>query len=261
MQLLRPAVTLLLLSLLAISCEQGPGFEDITEKTPGIRSFSIEPGVLDFEPEDGIKDSLTTFSIRVEPEDPEQRGTPRLVIRPQDSRDTYFETDITGWNEETGRFEDDVQVEFFTAQVRNYEAYLFIPQDQKVGDRGQQTIKVDGFSAEPPVVEEVDHPEEVQIPDEGEDQFLIAARVTHPFGADNIALVELDIVDSSGSSIGQFELDSDEAQDAGYGDDWYATGFTISDDNQPETYTLKFYAEDTTPAVSDTVTSSMEFVR
>ena len=262
MQPLRAAVTLVLALVIFSSCDQGPGYENITEKTPGIKDFTIDPGELDFEPDDGIVDSLTTFSIQVTPEDPDNRQHhPRLVIRPQDEEQVYFETDINQWDDEAGLYDQRVQVVFFTAQVRNYEAYVYIPKEQQLGNRGQKTIKVNGFSAEPPVIEEVDHPETVEIPDAGESQFLIAAKATHPFGADNIGLVEVEIVDSNDNSIGQFELERELAEEAGYGDDWYATGFSVNEDNSSEQFTLFFYAEDTAGGVSDTLTSEMEFVQ
>ena len=247
------------LLILLNSCEQGPGYDHITQKTPGIKSFSISPEVIDFKPEGGIQDSTVVLDVMIEPDTPSSDLQPRLSIRRQDTPETYFESEISGWNDEYGRFEDQIEVEFFTVQVQNYEIYVYIPVDDKVGNRGQHTLKVDGFSAEPPVIEEVDHPETVQIPESGEDSFIIAARVTHPFGPENIDGVELDMYDQNNNQIGEgsFSLPREEE----LGDDWYGASFPVNENNNPDTYRLEFYAFDNAGGVSDTLTSEMEFVR
>lgn len=260
MRFVRTAAVLAAFSILITSCEEGPGFENVTEPTPGVASFTINPDTISFDPdEDGLEDQEVSIEVMIEPDEPVSDLEPRLVMRQQDDTETYFESPIGNWNEDTGRFEDEVQVEFFPAQIRNYELYLYMPVDNKLGDRGQQTILVDGFPAEPPVVEEVDHPEEIQIPDSGEDQFVIAARVTHPYGSDNIQRVELDIYDEDDVQLGgePFQLNPQDE----LGDDWYAAGFPIDQDNVPEVYRLEFYATDIAGGVSDTLTSQMEFVR
>lgn len=258
MRFVRTAALLAALCYVITSCEEGPGFENITEPTPGIASFSINPDTIAFDEEDGLEDRQVSIEVIIEPDMAASDLEPRVVMRRQDDPETYFESAIGGWNEETGRFEDEIEVEFFPAQIRNYELYLYIPVDEKLGNRGQQTLLVDGFAAEPPVVEEVDHPEEVQIPESGEDQFVIAARVTHPYGSENIQRVELDIYDEDDVQLGgePFRLSREEE----LGDDWYAAGFPVDEDNVPQVYRLEFYATDIAGGISDTLTSQMEFV-
>ena len=247
-----------------LSCDQGPGAEDATQRTPGIKEFSVTPGHLSFdEDEDRIVDSLVTFSISVTPETPQPERPPELVVRARDENEPHFETSISSWDAAGEVFREEVEIPFMTAQIRTFEFFLFIPDEGRVGNQGRHILKVDGFAGEPPVVEESDHPETLQIPSEDEEpkSFHIAARITHPYGSRNIGRAEVDIIDSDGNSIGQFELERSIADNAGYGEDWYATGFSIDSGNQPENYSLHFYAEDTAGGRSDTLTSQMEFVR
>lgn len=259
MHFVRKAAGILSLLILLNSCEQGPGYDHITQKTPGIQSFSFTPEIIDFDPDDGIKDSTVVLDVMIEPDIPSPELQPRMVIRRQDNPEAYFESEITGWNDEAGRFEDQIEVEFFTVQVQNYEVYVYIPVDGNVGNRGQQTLKVDGFPAEPPVVEEVDHPETIQIPESGEEQFEIAARATHSLGSDNIDEVLLDMYDESNEKLEDSPFPLPPA--AHLGNDWYETGFTVRYDNNPQKYRLEFYAIDNAGGISDTLTSEMEFVR
>ncbi len=144
---------------------------------------------------------------------------------------------------------------------------IVLAQDQSGNfNYAEGSLNLLGFSEIPPEILDVDNPESLQRPAEGEDDEPVPflAKVTDEEGLDTIESVFMRLISrESGEVTGSpFQLyDNGEAGgDVTANDSVFTRIFRFGSDNQLQTYDILYYAVDKGGLVSDTVKSTFSIV-
>ncbi|MEX0780664.1 MAG: hypothetical protein WD491_11505 [Balneolales bacterium] len=256
--------TKLILILAVAACDDTPGVVDISKRQPELSHLEITPSTIEFDREDGIKDTLVTFELSAQLDADEPLTTPPTVtFGERGSSDIFISEFLSDFDKDAFRYSGQVQVTFQTTTFGDYEFFVLaeLP-GGGISDPARAAIEVRGFATGMPSIEYTDHPDTVQIPSSGEKGILFEAKAIHPDGQGNIQNVTLELIDQDGRGLGQYNMLDDGANgDMTANDSLFTTGLEIGPRNQPDEYIIKIYAIDRFDAVSDTVTSHMSIVQ
>lgn len=248
-------------ALLVLSCDSADGPTNVLRETPKIDEFSVEPGSLDFSEQDALADTLVTFHITAKADLPDDYSLKAIISSAEDRSElesTLLESDPDApeW------FSGSLSLMVSTDRFESLLLYVYpTGPDGLAGNRAETTITVTGFDTGIPEVLNVEHPDTLTIPAEGESPkpFAITARVSHTVSMDYIDRVSLQL--TNGINFVEDMQDDHEDFDNEPGDSIYISTFSIDSDNQPATYTVNVHAIDITGTSSDTLRSKLTLTR
>jgi len=249
-----------LLILWATGCDSPSSSAD-TEKTV-LSSLLITPNLVQFGPQSLIGD--TTFTIDI-----------RATTLENPSGDILFSIERNGELEAEGALQQesetvytfDYPVEVNTSRNLNLNIYVY-QGGNAGGQRLQGRVQIRGRIVSPPIIDEVSNPEEVTIPDSGNQRIDFFARVVHPDGQELIDRVNFFLIDQSGNQLGndfrmfdngvfnEVEGFIDETE----GDNLYSRAFFINPNNSADEITVNYYAIGSDGQSSDTLRTSLSII-
>ncbi|REL38265.1 hypothetical protein DYD21_06570 [Rhodohalobacter sp. SW132] len=224
-----------------------------------VQSFSISPNNVQFDEETPIGVVSLPVSLQLtlnEPTDQEIRYT--------------FEN--RGNLVEEGTFNSESETEYIAElslavnSVENvtYKVYAF----SNSGDRMQGSINFIGRMVSPPEIADAYNTEEAVIPNAGNEQIDFFAEVSHPDGQEYIDGVFFILIDQQGNQLGNdFEMYDDGVQiedegriDETADDGLYSRAFFINPSNNPDEYSVFYYAMGADGQSSDTLQTQLRIV-
>lgn len=231
-----------------------------------FESLSISPNTIQFDIDSppGIQTIPVSLTLILsEPSESEFRYTVE--------RQGILSTEGTFDHQSNTEYTAELSLSVNTADNHNLTVYAFA-EEGSGGERIQGTINIRGRTVSPPVVEDAFNTEEVTIPDAGNERIDFFARVVHPDNQDFIDQVTFFMIDQQGNSIGginvpDFDLhdngvfnESEGLIDEAAGDSLYSRAFFIDPSNNPDVYSVYYYAIGIDGQSSDTLQTQLRIV-
>lgn len=255
-----------LLLFITISCDETPGTNDTIQNSPAIESLELSPDSMNFNSDQHrVTDTTITINLSatVNSEFPSD-VTPQFSVFNSDSlNQSINQGKFNSYNEQKDQFESSFELKVTTTDIKDFLVYAYYFNKRGRGNRAQHKFIVRGMAQNPPEILSTSSPDTVVIPTDTT-QFRFTATVVDQEGQDNIDRVLVDIVQENGALLGgqSFRMYDDgltnarESGDLIASDSVYTSTFSINSGNNPEDYTLHFYAFDKTGLGSDTVKTS-----
>jgi len=252
--------------LVLSGCDTLPEMATTDGRPPVVSDFSYSPTnvVLGQLPQEQVTGDLVRIplSLQVTARDPD--GDLKEVVYVV--RSNFFGEDpvATGRLEGQGsyRYSIDTAFEVPAAEVAVYTVRVYAADAEgRISNQAVGTIRFFG-SGEPPVIEAVEAPETVQIPEPGQTtRFKVIATVSDPDGLENISKVVLRNANQTEFVLLDDGGDGSLSEDAVAGDGQYTITFQI-DSSAPEgSYDFQVLAVDKAGLESDTIDITITFVR
>jgi hypothetical protein len=255
-------------ALFLLSCDEEPGLPTSDVSDVRLSTLTVSPSRVDFIPSDTVKDTVVQISVSIRVASGTSDVAPTLLVVDTETDDVVFEgpmnpTPILGITQ----YAQTVPIETSTTTLSEYSvSVIVIEQGQPISNKVIGRIRVNGFSTGRPSVLFQQTPATVQIPASGSQVFDLKAKVSHPNGNSLIQTVNVIIREANGVALSgsPFQLfdngNTTENGDVAAGDSLFTRRFVISSSNNPDTYTLRYFAIDRFGASSDTLTATMRFV-
>ncbi|MBO6535919.1 MAG: hypothetical protein JJ966_06815 [Balneolaceae bacterium] len=213
---------------------------------PNSVSFSKET--------DGYKDTTLTFNISVTPISLANLEPVNFTFSVIDQRNrvVLFNNSMTAsGNNYVADFELETQTTAVLDLIVEVNAFT------EDGERtyAQSYVNIDGFSNAAPVILFAENPETVSLPDQGSKVVSFKAKVTDEDGQNTIDGVFLRLISRASGEVSGSPfplLDNGTQEDEFAADSIFTASFTISANNDPQTYDILYYATDIGGLVSDT---------
>lgn len=248
-------------ALFLLSCDEEPGLPTSDVSDVRLTTLSMSPSSILFVSGDGVKDTLIQVGITLQVASGTLTSPPTLIVTDTESDEIVFEGPMSQPTSHT------LSIETTTTSVAEYAVSVIAIEDgQPVSNKLLGRLRVNGFSTGRPTLLFEQTPSTVQIPSSGSQIFDLKTKVSHPNGNSLIQTVNVIIRGQNGAALSgsPFQLfdngNTTENGDAAAGDSLYTRRFVISASNNPDTYTLRYYAIDRFGASSDTLTATMRFV-
>jgi hypothetical protein len=264
--------------LVATACSDIPSREQSGEFIQ-IQTFSALPQQFSFAPSDGVRDTIVTptlnlsYSVVSDPGDlPIQIG---YILRNALTDAILFEgVHAAELAESSAQIEIPFTVRTFDSREIGISVF-FTSGNSLISNVASGNVTINGFPVGLPDILYVENPDTVQIPAAGQPNigFRLRANVTHPLDQSLINRVLVDIRDFNNNLLpgSPFQLYDDgglitlstggTSGDEVAGDSIYTRQFQLTSTNNPDVYTLFYHATDNFGASSDTLQSTMRFVR
>jgi len=268
------------------SCESNPA-STVSEVPPVvIRSAHITPALIQFTPDHGVKDTTVTvqLEVEIEPISPKSltifggsqpvRFTWELISRTSGDLKASGSQQISPLDASIlSTIPSQISIDLRTFDFADYTLYAYFTDGERLySNTLQRVISVRGFPIGTPEILSVTSPGNVFIPASGSRTFSLTAKVKHPLDRQLIERVLVEIRDSRNILLGgaPFQLFDDgslvsigngTSGDQTAADSIYTRAFQVNSSNNPESYTLLFYALDPYGGSSDSVSSTMTFTR
>ncbi|MCP9292780.1 hypothetical protein [Gracilimonas sediminicola] len=251
-------------SIVFLSCDSTTSPKDIFEESPVIQSFNVSPQNVQFtSADDGVKDTTVIVTFSAETENLSEGVVPRIIITDRNSGQVELQQDmeVTSTN---GEFTLEVPFETKTTFFQDFKVNAIV-QNPETSDFNYATasLKITGFSVEPPEILSVNNPEELQRPTQGEAAVGFLAKVSDVEGMDSIRGVFLRLISrESGEVSGSpFQLyDNASNGDQVASDSVFTRVFVFNSENELQTYDVFYYAIDRGGLTSDTVSTTFSIV-
>jgi len=252
-----PIGAILLLTLIISSCDEIS--TQIESGSFAVESFSISPNTIQFDTDT----PLGNVSVPI---------TLHLTLSESTDRDVRYTIQNRGEIVTEGTFNATTEFEYSaepelslnSAENRNFTVFVF----SDSGDRLQGSITVNGRMVSPPVISDAFNTEEAVIPDEGNERIDFFAEVSHPDGQELIDGVYFMLIDQQGNQVGsRFEMyddgifiESEGRIDETADDGLYSRAFFINPSNNPDQYSVFYYAIGADGQSSDTLQTQLRIV-
>lgn len=278
----RFTLLLAVLGVTALSCENNPATPITEPMHIVIRSAQISPSQIQFSPSDGVKDSTVTMELLATME-PVNLGVQTTLSNLKTAPFVWeLRSRSDGGLQASGSATPDFSTNTLSASIslalrtfdfEDYVLYLYATDEIRLlSNTVQSRIAVRGFPIGVPQILEVRSPGNVTIPTSGSITFTLTAKAIHPVDRQLVERVLVDIRDSRNILLGgaPFQLYDDgslvsigsgTSGDQVAADSVFTRAFQINSSNNPESYQLLFYALDPFGGSSDTISSSMTFIR
>lgn len=239
--------------------------QDILLDQP-LRNLVLTPSIIEFEPADGIKDTVVSIDVVVDInyddllnlvqsnnislEDVEAE----LILRRNLDTEPELVIRIQEFSSDQQQFSGSFSLATTTVSFTDYLVYARLQIPKPSNQTIQSKLRIRGFPAGDTFIESVQHPDTVFIPAQGEVMFTIGAVAKNTVDNAVIDQVFVDLYDQNGVMLGgePFAL----SPDFDTADQFFAETFRINAGNQPDDIQLEFYAIDIFGASSDTLRSS-----
>ncbi len=259
---------LLGLSTVFLSCDSTTSPRSPFPDSPSIESLNITPPEINFSlQQDGYKDTTVTFTILSQISDIIGNQNPRFFVSLKSSGESVSEGELSPSNSQQHNYGAEVNINTTTTSIENYIVSVFL--ESNPDNYAQTGFKVNGFPNNPPTIIEVNNPEEVTIPNEGETtDVFFTAKVNDLDGQNNIDQVLIEFLNEDGSKLipepnkllDDGNSGPDGSGDQVAGDSVYTIAFTITSANTPNNRTAQYFAIDKAGLSSDTVETSFNIV-
>lgn len=255
-------------ALFLLSCDEEPGLPTSDVSDVRLSTLTVSPSRVDFVPNDTVKDTVVQIAVSIRIASGASDVPPTLLVVDTETDDVVFEgamnpTPILGITQ----YAQTVPIETSTTTLAEYAVSVIVVENGRpISNKVIGRLRVNGFSTGRPALLLQETPANVQIPLSGTQTFDLKAKVSHPNGKALIQTVNVIIRGQNGVALSgsPFQLfdngNTAENGDAAAGDSLYTRRFVISASNNPDTYTLRYYAIDRFGASSDTLTATMRFV-
>ena len=255
-------------TLFFLSCDAEPGLPTSSVSDVKLTALSLSPSRVDFIPANSVKDTTVQVAVSIRLASGSTDVPPTLLVVDSESNDVVFEGPMTGFsNLTTVQYTQTVPIRTSTTTLAEYSvSVIVVDNGRPISNKVIGRIRINGFSTGRPVMLFEQTPANVQIPLSGNQAFDLKAKVSHPNGNALIQTVNVIIRGANGVALSgsPFQLfdngNTADNGDAAAGDSLYTRRFVISSSNNPDTYTLRYYAIDRFGASSDTLTATMRFV-
>lgn len=253
-------------ALLLFSCGEEPGLPTSDVSDVRLSLLTLTPSRIDFSSTDTVKDTVVRVAVSIRSTSGGNLTAPQLLVVNTSNDKPIYEGPMTG-AATSDQHTHVLDIATSTTSITEYAVYVFVVRGgQQVSNKVLGRIRVNGFSTGRPQLLFEDTPATVQIPSGGSQTFDLKAKVGHPNGNSLIQTVNVIIRGANGVALSgsPFQLfDNGNTANNGdlvAGDSLYTRRFVISSSNNPDTYTLRYYAIDRFGASSDTLTATMRFV-
>lgn len=239
------------------SCDDPPGSTGIETSINVLSDFSMTPGDVDLG-NNVTGEATIDYELFVSFDNNAGYNTPNFTVYDATVGEEILQGTFTQ-TETNGRFRGSFSITVPANQVSEFRVYVFARSESgTISNTFRKTFRITGALSGPPVMEYLDHPESVPIPQTGTTLIRFESSVIHPDGQVNIEEVLLELYDSNGVLLGgqPFTMDP-ESDDAG--NNIFSRTFMINPQNQPETYDVWGYAIDRAGVSSDTLFSTITF--
>ncbi len=254
-------------AIFILSCDSEPGLPTAHPSDNQLTALTLSPSLVTFNPSQTVKDTTVTVLISIRLRNGSSEIHPRLIVVRKSTEAIFFDAPMSTANPAKDQFSHSLQIPTSTTSVEEFAInVILIDKNQPVSNRVSGTLKITGFSTGRPVLLFQQTPATVIIPNSGNQAFDLKAKVSHPNGQNLIDRVNVIIRGANGVALtgSPFQLFDNglvnESGDLAAGDSLFTRRFVISASNNPDTYTLKYYAIDRFGASSDTLTATMRFV-
>lgn len=254
--------SILSLGIIIFGCDETSTPASILDDEPAITRIHVQPQVVQFlAEEDGSKsDTTLTIGIFISTVNTPDEQPPVYIVSDKDSGEEIHSGIFDITDSRTGNFGVDVPIETTTDSFENFIINAYPSSDGGNGNYAQTSFKIIGIPNNPPQILETDNPDEVQLPTSGNQDVTFTAKVTDEDEQDTIENVFMRLISETTGEVGgsPFTLfdDGTNGGDGTASDSLYTLTLQISDQNQPDTYNLEYFAIDEGGLVSDTVTST-----
>jgi hypothetical protein len=257
-------VFILCLGLVIYACDDTTGpFPAIDDDIPTITRIQVQPQSVIFDPEtDTPKDTTLTIFISVSTINTPDELPPQFLITDKTTGEEISTGAFDITDSRTGNFGAEVDIVTSTTSFREYVINAFSMVESGKGNFAQTTFKITGIPTNAPEILEVSNPDEIQRPASGTEPVAFTAKVTDQDGQNTIEGVFMRLIsrntgEVSGSPFSLFD-DGSNGGDEIANDSLFTLTLEISDQNQPDTYDLEYYAIDEAGLSSDTVASTFK---
>jgi hypothetical protein len=256
-------------ALFLVSCDEEPGLPTSDVSDVRLSTLAVSPSRVDFIPADAVKDTVVQIAVSIQLASGTTDVPPTLLVVDSETDDVVFEGPMTLTPIlAVVQYSQTVPIETSTTTLADYSVSVIVVENGRpISNKVIGKIRINGFSTGRPVLLLQETPANVQIPISGSQSFDLKAKVSHPNGNALIQTVNVIIRGANGVALSgsPFQLfdngNTAENGDVAAGDSLYTRRFVISSSNNPDTYTLRFYAIDRFGASSDTLTATMRFVQ
>ncbi|GAB5408764.1 MAG: hypothetical protein BalsKO_11290 [Balneolaceae bacterium] len=245
-----------------MSCDSSVSPVDKLENAPTVQRLNLSPQQIIFNPSDGFKDTTLSISIEASIENVDEGIVPGFVIRDKSSSALIVDGELSP-ESRANIFRTELNLITTTTSFDEYIVEVFAYNNDGNGNFYQTTLKIEGFSNDPPTLLEVNNPEEVIIPSEGEIVIPFTAKVFDPDGQDNIDRVLIEFINEDGSSLiptSNQLFDNGLNEDVAPGDSIYTIAFRINSSNTPNNRKAIYFAIDKAGLYSDTLETVFNIV-
>lgn len=245
------------LFLFLAGCDEFSAPDD--SSSASLESLTITPNSIEFDDTAPIKDSTLTVDLQ-------------LTLREAIDADYKYTVQVEDTLLKSGEFQQqpatDLSASFSldisTTDFTNYTVYAFAGDDYS-GERIQGGITIRGrFVAQPQLVDAF-NTEAVTIPESGRERVDFYARVVHPTNQQYINRVSFILEDQEGDQVGNdFDMfdngvfsESSGRIDEVAEDSLYSRAFFVEPTNNPDLYTVSYYAIGIDGKSSDTLQTQL----
>jgi hypothetical protein len=250
-----------ILFLLLASCDKADGPTNILQEDPVLSNLHITPSALTFTEEDGVRDTLVTFEVSVRSRRPDDYTLVAVLASAEDRTLIDSDTLLLSSTRPPSFYRGSLAAALQTTDQRNLVLYVYVSGSPSgISNRVESVIKVRGTSSGFPLVLRSDHPDTVFIPSPGNTTtFSINADVSHSVSLALIDRVWLELIDQDNRNL--YRNTMDEADSGSDEFRRFTEGFSLDSGNNPDSISVRIYAEDIAGTVSDTLRSHFIIAR
>lgn len=257
--------SLLSLAFIIFGCDETSAPASIFDDVPSIASIDVEPDTVQFNAEeDGFKDTTLLVSIFIFTVNTPDEELPVYVLSDKESGELVTAGTFEMSNSRSGNFRIEIPLETSTTSFKQFTITAYPSANIENGNFAQASLRINGISSNPPQILETDNPNEIHRPSSGYQNITFTAKVTDEDGQDTIENVFMKLISQTNGEVSNspFPLydDGTNGGDETAKDSLYTLTFQINDQNQPDTYSLEYFAVDQGGLVSDTVTSTFSII-
>lgn len=244
------------IGLFLLNCDPTVSPSNSFIDSPEVKELIVSPNDINFTSADGFKDTTLAIHIEASIENITEESTFGFAIRDKVTQELVSTGELTA-ESRANIFWAESELETTTTSFEELIAEVYAYNPNGSGNFFQTAISISGFSNNAPEILEVNNPEEVQRPLSGETSVSFTAKTTDVDGQNSIEGVYLRLISQvsgevSGSPFQLFDNGSSQGDQVA-SDSVYTTRFSISPNNQLQTYDILYYAVDKGGLVSDTV--------
>ncbi len=257
------------------SCDKTPGLVD---STPANRNLltngSIKPTRFSFA-NNTEGDTTLTIHLAVEVDDTTAiSGSPRFQLSDVAADSIIARGVLDDYDAQTHRFTGSAHLTVNANQFGEFSLLLYAENKQGLlTNTFRALVTINGAEGSPPQLISVSNPDTVKIPASGTQIIVFQAKVADPDGQDNIDRVLFDLISANTGKLAgsPFQLyDDGDRNDVGggsgsgditAGDSVYTRTLQVGAQNTADKVTVKYYAIDKSGLSSDTVSTSLIFIK
>lgn len=242
------------------SCDETTAPINKLDDSPIVNSLTLSTNVVQFTADDDFKDTTFVLTIEAIIENVDSESSVGYTIRDKQSLNILSLGNLVQFE---NSFSKDVIFNTTTTTFATYLIEVFAYNETGNGNYYQAPFTIIGISNDPPIILEVNNPENVTIPSSGDIVIPFTAKVYDPDGQENIDRVMIEFINEDGSSLiptPNLLLDNGLNEDVAAGDSVYTIVFTINSQNTPNNRKAIYFAVDKAGLHSDTLQTTFNIV-